>query len=73
MNNSLPDTLKAFVDEKSGQCRYGADSKDVSDVMREDQDHQSLREMLLKGAGSIPAAPADKAYFHRLRERVRLD
>ena len=39
--------------------------------IRKDQDRQYLRELLLQGAGSHPAAPADNAYFESLRDRVR--
>ncbi len=71
MNISLPDTLKSFVDEQVGQRGYGTSSEYVRDLIRKDHDQQHLRNLLLKGAGSKPAAPVDGAYFTSLRERVR--
>ena len=37
----------------------------------DDRDFQRLRDLLLEGAASPPAATADAEYFDRLRGRVR--
>lgn len=71
MNISLPDGLKAFVDAQVDQRGYGTSSEYVRELIRKDQDRQHLRALLLNGAGSPPAAPADAAYFDALRDRVR--
>ena len=71
MNISLPDTLKSFVDEQVSQRGYGTSSEYVRELIRKDQDRLQLRELLLAGAASAPAAPADAAYFEGLRDRVR--
>jgi antitoxin ParD1/3/4 len=71
MNISLPDTLKAFVDERVSGGGYGTSSEYVRELIREDQDRQYLRALLLEGAASSAAAPADSAYFDRLRQRAR--
>lgn len=71
MNISLPDTLKSFVDEQVSQRGYGTSSEYVRELIRKDHDRLHLRKLLLEGAGSKAAAPVDKAYFDRLRERVR--
>jgi antitoxin ParD1/3/4 len=71
MNISLPDTLKAFVDEQVSQRGYGTSSEYVRELIRKDQDRLHLRGLLLAGAASAPAAPADEAYFESLRDRVR--
>ncbi len=71
MNISLPDQLKAFVDEQVGQRGYGTSSEYVRELIRKDQDRQMLRGLLLAGAASEPAAPADGAFFDALRERVQ--
>ena len=71
MNISLPDTLKSFVDEQVSQGSYGTSSEYVRELIRKDQDRLRLRGLLLAGAASAPAAPADSAYFERLRDRVR--
>lgn len=71
MNISLPETLKAFVDEQVASRGYGTSSEYVRELIRKDQDRQHLRRLLLAGAASAPGGPADSAYFEALRERVR--
>jgi antitoxin ParD1/3/4 len=43
----------------------------VRELIRKDQDRQRLRGVLLAGAVTAPASPADAAYFEGLRDRVR--
>lgn len=43
----------------------------MRELIRKDQDRLHLRGLLLAGAASAPAAPADPAYFRGLRNRVR--
>ena len=71
MNISLPDTLKSFVDEQVSQRGYGTSSEYVRELIRKDHDRLHLRILLLNGARSEAVAPADKAYFASLRDRVR--
>ena len=71
MNISLPDTLKSFVDEQVSQRGFGTSSEYIRELIRKDHDRLQLRSLLLKGAGSKPAAAADHAYFDALRGRVR--
>jgi antitoxin ParD1/3/4 len=71
MNISLPDRLKAFVDEQSRSRGYGTSSQYVRELIRKDQERQHLRALLLDGAASAPTRPADAAYFGDLRDRVR--
>jgi antitoxin ParD1/3/4 len=70
MNISLPDTLKTYVDEQVSQRGYGTSSEYVRELIRKDQERQHLRGLLLEGAASAPAGPADKSYFEGLRRRV---
>lgn len=70
MNISLPDALKDFVDEQVSQRGYGTSSEYMRELIRKDQERQQLRSLLLAGAGSQPAGPADAAYFKALRSRV---
>jgi antitoxin ParD1/3/4 len=70
MNVSLPDALKAFVDEQVSSGGYGTSSEYVRELIRKDQDRLRLRGLLLAGAASAPAAPADSAYFDGLRARL---
>jgi antitoxin ParD1/3/4 len=71
MNISLPDTLKAFVDEQVSQRGYGTSSEYVRELIRRDQDRLQLRNLLLMGASSAPTAPVNEAYFEGLRKQVR--
>jgi antitoxin ParD1/3/4 len=71
MNISLPDALKAFVDEQVAGRGYGTSSEYVRELIRKDQDRQQLRGLLLQGATSEPTATADEAYFEGLRAQVR--
>jgi antitoxin ParD1/3/4 len=71
MNISLPDSLKSFVDEQVTQRGYGTSSEYVRELIRKDADRLHLRGLLLEGAASAPAAPADATYFNALRERIQ--
>lgn len=71
MNISLPDSLKAFVDDQVSQRGYGTSSEYVRELIRKDQERQQLRALLLAGAASVPIPAADTGYFDDLRERVR--
>jgi antitoxin ParD1/3/4 len=70
MNISLPETLKAFIDQQVSQRGYGTSSEYVRELIRKEQERQQLRELLLAGAASAPTAPVDAAYFEELRDRV---
>jgi antitoxin ParD1/3/4 len=71
MNVSLPDGLKAFVDEQVSQRGYGTSSEYIRELIRKDQDRQHLRRLLGSGAASEPTTPVDEAYFEGLRRGVR--
>jgi antitoxin ParD1/3/4 len=71
MNISLPDSLKTYVDEQVAGRGFGTSSEYVRELIRRDQDRQNLRTLLLEGAGSASAAPADKVFFDSLRSRAR--
>ncbi len=71
MNISLPDSLKAFVDEQVTRRGYGTISEYVRELIRRDADRLRLRGLLLQGAASAPAAPADADYFGALRKRLQ--
>ena len=70
MNISLPAALKSFVDDQVERRGYGTSSEYVRDLIRKDQERTHLRELLLAGA-STSAGPVDRAYFGKLRKRVR--
>jgi antitoxin ParD1/3/4 len=70
MNISLPESLRAFVEDQIAQRRYGTTSEYVRDLIRRDQDRQHLRDLLLAGAGSEQGPIADDRYFDALRDEV---
>jgi antitoxin ParD1/3/4 len=72
MNISLPDELRDFVEEQVKRG-YGTSSEYVRELIRRDQDRLRLRSLLLAGAASPPAVPADQTYFKRLRKRLRAE
>ena len=71
MNISLPDGLKAFVDEQVAKRGYGTISEYVRELIRKDQERTQLRNLLLDGATSAPSGIADAAYFEGLRDHIR--
>lgn len=71
MNISLPGSLKSFVDEQVTHHGYGTSSEYVRELIRKEQDRLHLRSLLLEGASTPPAGPADEAYFDALRDGVR--
>ena len=70
MNISLPDSLKAFVDEQVKQRGFGACSEYVRELLRREQDRLQLRSLLLAGATSEALAPVNETYFEGLRSQV---
>jgi antitoxin ParD1/3/4 len=70
MNISLPEALKSLVDAQVSSRGFGTSSEYVRELIRKDQERLHLRELLLAGASSKPAAAADSAYFATLRDRV---
>lgn len=70
INVSLPDSLRSFVDEQVNSRGFGTSSEYVRELIRKDPDRLNLRGLLLAGANSKSAAPADAAYFASLREQV---
>jgi antitoxin ParD1/3/4 len=71
MNISLPEALKAFVDEQVADKGYSTSSEYVRELIRRERDKERLRQLLLDGAASPQTAVADAAYFDGLRDRVR--
>jgi len=70
MNVSLPDSLKAFIDEQVSSSGYGTSSEYIRELLRREQDRLQLRKLLLAGARSAVTGAADDTYFASLRRRV---
>jgi antitoxin ParD1/3/4 len=71
MNISLPESLKAFVDEQVTSRGYGTSSEYIRELIRKDQELTDLRALLLDGGASPPGAPADAAHFESLTSSIR--
>lgn len=67
---SLPESLKALVDDQVNERGYGSSSEYVRELIRRDQERLQLQDLLLTGAKSKPASVADEGYFNGLRKRV---
>lgn len=70
MNISLPEPLRQFVEAQVAARNSGTTSEYVRELIRRDQDRVNLRNLLLTGAESDPAPPADDVWFDELRNRV---
>ena len=70
MNISLPESMKAYVDQRVSQEGYGTSSEYVRELIRRDKDRSQLRATMLKGLESPVTGQADAAYFQSLRERA---
>jgi antitoxin ParD1/3/4 len=70
MNVSLPDALKQFVDRQVAEHGYGTSSEYVRELLRREQQRQSLRAVLLEGAASPVVREARGEYFAELRARA---
>ena len=64
------DALVTFSDDQDEFGGNGASSEHAREI-RMNRDRQQLRRLLLEGANSPPALPADRPYFERLRARAR--
>lgn len=69
---SLPESLAVFVDEQVATGGFDNSSQFLGQLVRMEQERQKLRNMLLMGAQSPLAVPADAAYFVGLRDRAGL-
>ena len=73
MNISLPDSMKAFVDEQVSGRGYGTSSEYVRDLIRREQDRAQLRALLLEGANSPLSEVPEREFFDELRSLARGD
>jgi antitoxin ParD1/3/4 len=71
MNISLPEALKAFVDEQVAAHAYGSASEYVRELIRKERDREQLRALLLEGLESGPAEPVEDSFFDELRRSIR--
>ncbi len=70
MNISLPDTMKAFIDEQVETKGYSTSSEYMRDLIRREQDRQHLRQLLLDGAASPKTPYVEDAFFREIDEQI---
>ncbi|HKS92131.1 MAG TPA: ribbon-helix-helix protein, CopG family [Tepidiformaceae bacterium] len=70
MNISLPDDLRAYVDEHVADEGYASSSEYIRELIRNDRRKARLKQLLLEGANSPRGPEADDAYFAGLHERI---
>lgn len=68
---TLPDSLKAFVDQQVAAGGYNSPGEYLRDLIRRDRDRQALRGLLLDGLASGPGEVVDDAWFDALRADIR--
>ena len=71
MNISLPDGLRAFVEDQVAAEGYGSPDEYVRALIRRERDRQRLRALLLEGPASGPGVPVDREWFDAWRARIR--
>lgn len=71
MNISLPNTLKAFVDDQVTDGCYATSSEYIRELLRRERDRQKVRALLDEGSASPLTEPMADADFEELRELAR--
>ncbi len=74
MNISLPDPLRAFVEERVSEDGYSTASEYFRELVRADQKRKAeekLEQLLLEGLNSSPARQLTKADLDEVRKVVR--
>lgn len=73
MNISLPDAMRAFVEQKIAQGGYSTASEYVRELIRDDQKRaaqERLEALLIEGIESGPAREMTAGDWQELRRRV---
>lgn len=70
MNISLPDDMKAFVDEQVRARGYMSSSEYIRDLIRKQKDFEDFRAMIQEGIGSGPAEEAYEERMAAMRARI---
>lgn len=70
MNISLPEGLKAYVDERVRADGYTSSSEYVRELIRLEKDRRQFQEHLLAGLRSGTAGNMDSDYFATLRQAL---
>ena len=73
MSFALPESLRAYIDERVQSGQYGNTSEYLRDLIRRDQQDQArkrLRDLITEGLESGPGRPFTNDVVAELRERA---
>ncbi len=73
MSFALPESLRAYIDDRVRTGQYGNTSEYLRDLIRRDQEDQaraSLRHLIAEGLASGPGKPLTRATTADLRRRA---
>jgi antitoxin ParD1/3/4 len=73
MSFALPESLRAYIDERVQSGQYGNTSEYLRDLVRRDRDDQAkkrLRELIAAGLESGPGRPLNRRVAAELRDRA---
>jgi antitoxin ParD1/3/4 len=73
MSFALPESLRAYIDERVQSGQYGNTSEYLRDLVRRDQDDQAkkrLRQLITAGLESGPGRPLNRRFVDELRDRA---
>ncbi len=73
MNISLPESMKAFVDELVQSGGYGSASEYIRELVRRDQKQRAqdrLEALLLEGLDGGDPVPVAPEYWNKLRQEL---
>jgi antitoxin ParD1/3/4 len=74
INISLPESMKAYIDEQIAKGDYGTVSEFFRDLIRQDQKRKAkehLEALLLEGLGSGPSTPMSDQNWEEIRQVVQ--
>ena len=73
MSFALPESLRAYIDERVRSGQYGNTSEYLRDLIRRDRQDQArerLRDLITEGLESGPARPLTRRVVAELRDRA---
>jgi antitoxin ParD1/3/4 len=70
MNVSLPDALRAFVEDEVASGEFGTASAYVQHLIRRERRRVQVRQLLLDGLASGPGVPFDDGFRTEMRARA---
>jgi antitoxin ParD1/3/4 len=71
MNISLPEALKAFIDDQVAERGFATSSEYIRELVRRERERMQFRSAILEGANSPLTAPLQDVDFEELRELAR--